>query len=116
VRVLEVRGAAFAEPLERLQTVPGVGPIVAATAVAVFSDIHRFPTAKHAVKTGVPCEKREGVQRPRSSRYVNSAVLCEKLRVVSVRDRAVRQLSRLWPLSALNQDWVFHDIFQKCLS
>lgn len=45
---LEIQEGTFAEPLERLQTVPGVGPIVAATAVAVFSDIHRFPTAKHA--------------------------------------------------------------------
>src|SRR3989454_4869309 len=32
----------------RLQTVPGVGPIVSLTAVAVFSDVHRFPSAKHA--------------------------------------------------------------------
>jgi transposase len=32
----------------RLQTVPGVGPIVALTTVAVFSDAHRFPSAKHA--------------------------------------------------------------------
>ncbi len=40
--------AAFAEALKRLQTIPGVGPIVAATAVAVFSDVSRFPDAKHA--------------------------------------------------------------------
>jgi len=38
----------FAEPLRRLQTIPGVGPIVATTAVAVFSDIGRFPDAKRA--------------------------------------------------------------------
>jgi transposase len=38
----------FAEPLRRLQTIPGVGPVVAATALAVFSDITRFPDAKHA--------------------------------------------------------------------
>jgi transposase len=38
----------FADPLRRLQTIPGVGPIVAATALAVFSDITRFPDAKHA--------------------------------------------------------------------
>jgi len=40
--------ASFAEALRRLQTIPGVGPIVASTALAVFSDIHRFPDAKHA--------------------------------------------------------------------
>jgi transposase len=47
-QALEVQQAPFAEQLERLQSVPGVGPIVAATAVAVFSDISRFPTAKQA--------------------------------------------------------------------
>jgi transposase len=38
----------FAADLQRLQTIPGVGPIVAATAVAVFADVQRFPDAKHA--------------------------------------------------------------------
>ncbi len=38
---------AFAEPVERLQSVPGVGPIIALTAVAVFSDVDRFASAKH---------------------------------------------------------------------
>ena len=38
-QALEVQKTPFAEQLERLQTVPGVGPIVATTAVAVFSDI-----------------------------------------------------------------------------
>lgn len=34
--------------LDRLQTVPSVGPIVALTVLATFSDVARFPTAKHA--------------------------------------------------------------------
>jgi transposase len=38
----------FQADVDRLQTVPGVGPIVALTAIAVFSDVRRFPTAKHA--------------------------------------------------------------------
>lgn len=38
----------FQHQIDRLQTVPGVGPIVALTTLAVFSDIQRFPTAKHA--------------------------------------------------------------------
>jgi transposase len=38
----------FAADLRRLQTVPGVGPIVAATVIAVLSDVRRFPDAKHA--------------------------------------------------------------------
>lgn len=45
---LEAQGAPFQEQLDRMQTVPGVGPIVALTALATFSDIARFPSAKHA--------------------------------------------------------------------
>jgi transposase len=43
--------AASAVALDRLETVPGVGPIVAATIVAVFSDVTRFPDAKHAASS-----------------------------------------------------------------
>ncbi len=45
---LEAQGEHYREQLDRLETVPGVGPIVALTALAAFSDIHRFPSAKHA--------------------------------------------------------------------
>lgn len=45
---LAVQQRPLAAPLARLQTVPGVGPIVALTALAVFSDVQRFPSAKHA--------------------------------------------------------------------
>lgn len=45
---LEEQHAFFGEDLERLKTVPGVGEIVALTAIAVFSDATRFPSAKHA--------------------------------------------------------------------
>lgn len=38
----------FVADLQRLQTIPGVGPIVATTVVAVFADVQRFPDAKHA--------------------------------------------------------------------
>ena len=37
----------FAEEISRLRVIPGIGPIVAATVVAVLSDVERFPTAKH---------------------------------------------------------------------
>jgi transposase len=51
-RVLETMLAghaeAFAGPLARLQTVPGVGPIVALTVIATFADVTRFPGAKQA--------------------------------------------------------------------
>ena len=46
--MLEQQQAAFAEPLERLRGVPGVGPIVAFTAIATFSDVDRFASAEHA--------------------------------------------------------------------
>jgi len=38
----------FPQDFNRLQTIPGVGPIVALTVLAVFSDVRRFPSAKHA--------------------------------------------------------------------
>jgi transposase len=38
---------AFRGEVRRLQTVPGVGPIVALSAIAVFADVARFPDAKH---------------------------------------------------------------------
>ena len=45
---LAAQPAPIAKVAARLQTVPGVGPLTALTAVAVFSDVHRFPSAKHA--------------------------------------------------------------------
>ena len=45
---LSSQAAPFAEDLRRLQTVPGVGPTVAITTVAVFSDVQRFPSSHHA--------------------------------------------------------------------
>jgi transposase len=52
VRVLEdwlqAQGAAIQPDLERLQSAPGVGPIVALTVLAVLSDVKRFPSAKRA--------------------------------------------------------------------
>jgi transposase len=38
----------FAAPLARLQTVPGVGPLVGLTAIAAFADVGRFADAKRA--------------------------------------------------------------------
>jgi transposase len=40
----------FAPALRRLQTIPGVGPIVAETVLAVFSNVDRFADAKHAAR------------------------------------------------------------------
>lgn len=48
VALLAEQQTPFASELKRLQSVPGVGPIVALTVLAVFSDASRFPTAKHA--------------------------------------------------------------------
>lgn len=45
---LHAQAAQFQPTVDRLQTVPGVGPIVALTVIATFSDVHRFPSAKHA--------------------------------------------------------------------
>lgn len=52
IAALEVSLRAQQVPLqrevERLQPVPGVGPIVALPVLAVFADVTRFPSAKHA--------------------------------------------------------------------
>lgn len=45
---LKKQGEPLQRDLTRLQTVPGVGRIVALTAIAYFADVHRFPSAKHA--------------------------------------------------------------------
>ncbi len=45
---LRVQGEPLQRELDRLQTAPGVGSIVALTTLAVFSEVRRFPTAKHA--------------------------------------------------------------------
>lgn len=45
---LDEQSRHFDADFVRLQTVPGVGPIVALTAISAFSDATRFPTAKHA--------------------------------------------------------------------
>jgi transposase len=42
---------AHRDDVRRLETVPGVGPIVALTAVAVFADVHRFGSAKHVASS-----------------------------------------------------------------
>lgn len=45
---LEQQRRPFQPQIDRLMTVPGIGPIVATTVLAVFSDVQRFPSAKHA--------------------------------------------------------------------
>jgi len=76
------------EPLQRdfdrLQTVPGVGRIVALTVLAVFSDVQRFPTAKHAASyaglVASTYDSGERVQHGRITRRGSSelrSMLCE---------------------------------------
>ena len=59
---LAAQPAAITKVAARLQIVPGVGPIVALTTVAVFSDVHRFPSAKHAASYAglVPSTEQSG--------------------------------------------------------
>jgi transposase len=58
------QSALFADDFRRLQTVPGVGPIVALTAIAAFSDVRRFPSAKHAASYAglVPSTNQSGAR------------------------------------------------------
>ncbi len=45
---LEELGEQKADTVARLQTVPGVGPVIALTSMAYFNNPKRFPNAKHA--------------------------------------------------------------------
>ena len=62
----QLAAPAFGPALRRLQTIPGVGPIVAATVLAVFSDVRRFADAKHAASDAdlVPTTYHSATARP----------------------------------------------------
>jgi len=88
IATLEESLDAQAEPLQRdfdrLQTVPGVGRIVALTVLAVFSDVQRFPTAKHAASyaglVASTYDSGERIQHGRITRRGSSelrSMLCE---------------------------------------
>jgi len=88
IGVLEASLRVQQEPLQRdfdrLQTVPGVGPVVAMTVLAVLSDAHRFPTAKHAASyaglVASTYDSGERVQHGRITRRGSSelrSMLCE---------------------------------------
>jgi transposase len=81
---LNLQGEPYREQLERLQTVPGVGPIVALTALATFSDVGRFPSAKHAASyAGLVPQTHNSGERTRHGRITKRgsselrAMLCE---------------------------------------
>lgn len=74
----------FQPQVDRLQTVPGVGPIVALTTLAAFSDAQRFPSAKHAASyaglVASTFDSGERVQHGRITRRGSNelrAMLCE---------------------------------------
>jgi transposase len=76
--------APFQRDLDRLRTVPGVGPIVSLTVLAVFSDVRRFPTAKHAASyaglVASTFDSGERIQHGRITRRGSSelrSMLCE---------------------------------------
>jgi transposase len=88
IRVLEAsldeQEQPFRRDLERLRAVPGVGRIVALTVLAVFSDVRRFPTAKHAASyaglVASSYDSGERVQHGRITRRGSSelrSMLCE---------------------------------------
>lgn len=85
----------FQQQLDRLQTVPGVGPIVALTVLAVFSDARRFPSAKHAASyaglVASTFDSGERVQHGHITRRGSSelrAMLCEAAHHAGYRNNA----------------------------
>ena len=83
-QLLEQQQLPFSQQLARLKTVPSVGPIVALTALAVFSDVSRFATAKQAASYAglVPSTDQSGA-RDRHGKITKQgsaelrAMLCE---------------------------------------
>jgi transposase len=74
----------YQREVDRLQTVPGVGPVVALTVIAAFSDVRRFPSAKHAASyaglVASTFDSGERVQHGRITRRGSSelrSMLCE---------------------------------------
>jgi transposase len=83
-RSLEAQQEPLRGDLDRLQTVPGVGPIVALTVLATFSDVRRFPSAKHAASyaglVASTYDSGERIQHGRITRRGSTelrAMLCE---------------------------------------
>ncbi len=81
---LKAQQAQFQPDLDRVQTVPGVGPIVGLTVLATFSDVRRFPSAKHAASyaglVSSTFDSGERVQHGRITRRGSSelrSMLCE---------------------------------------
>jgi len=81
---LEGQEAPFRPELDRLRAVPGVGHIVSLTVLAVFSDVRRFPSAKHAASyaglVASSYDSGERVQHGRITRRGSSelrSMLCE---------------------------------------
>ena len=55
-QAIEARQAPFAEAIELLQTIPGVGAVVATALVAeIGTDASRFPSAKHLASWAGVC-------------------------------------------------------------
>jgi transposase len=83
-QVLESQERRFAEQIEWLRSVPGVGRIIALTVVAVFSDVSRFGKAKRAASYAglVPATHQSG-ERDAHGRITKKgsgelrAMLCE---------------------------------------
>jgi transposase len=81
---LDAQEEPFRGELDRLRAVPGVGRIVALTVLAVFSDVRRFPTAKHAASyAGLVASSYDSGERVRHGRITRRgsselrSMLCE---------------------------------------
>jgi transposase len=83
-RALARQAETIAADVARLQTLPGVGPIVALTLVAALADVTRFPSAKHVASYAglIPSTHQSG-DRDRHGRITKRgapelrAMLCE---------------------------------------
>jgi transposase len=96
---LQEQHALFGEDLERLRTVPGVGEIVALTAIAVFSDATRFPSAKHAASyAGLVPQTYQSGETNRQGHITSAGSPELRAMLVQAAHTARRQTSPLNPL------------------
>jgi transposase len=86
------RGKLVADPGYRaVQTIPGIGPVLAAVFVAEIGDVHRFPTAAHLTSwAGLTPKHRESDTHVRRGRITKQ---CSRL----VRWAAVESVKRVGP-------------------
>jgi transposase len=88
----------FAASMRLLQTAPGVAEIVAVTTLAIWSDVHRFPSAKHAASyTGLVPSTHQSGSRDRHGHLTKRGAGELRAMLVEAAHQARRRTNPLHP-------------------